>query len=88
MGSNPDKFVTGFSVVNRGCCGIGRNRGQVTCLPFQTPCPNRNKYLFWDAFHPTEKVNIIMAKMAFSGDRCFIYPMNIEQLATLDNRAD
>ncbi|KAJ6291625.1 hypothetical protein OIU76_023664 [Salix suchowensis] len=27
----------GFSVINRGCCGIGRNRGQITCLPFQTP---------------------------------------------------
>ncbi|KAG0487010.1 hypothetical protein HPP92_009105 [Vanilla planifolia] len=38
---NPESY--GFSVVNRGCCGIGRNRGQITCLPLQTPCPNRNK---------------------------------------------
>ncbi|KAE8022306.1 hypothetical protein FH972_008116 [Carpinus fangiana] len=73
----------GFSVVNRGCCGIGRNRGQITCLPFQTPCTNRDEYIFWDAFHPTEKVNIIMARKAFSGDQSFISPMNIEQLANL-----
>jgi phospholipase/lecithinase/hemolysin len=74
----------GFTVVNRGCCGIGRNRGQITCLPFQTPCPNREQYVFWDAFHPTEKVNIIMARKAFSGDQSFISPMNIQQLANLD----
>ncbi|XP_059450182.1 GDSL esterase/lipase At1g71691-like [Corylus avellana] len=73
----------GFTVVNRGCCGIGRNRGQITCLPFQTPCSNRDEYIFWDAFHPTEKVNIIMARKAFSGDQSFISPMNIEQLANL-----
>ncbi|KAF5457082.1 hypothetical protein F2P56_021213 [Juglans regia] len=75
----------GFSVVNRGCCGIGRNRGQITCLPFQTPCSDRDQYVFWDAFHPTEKVNIIMARKGFNGDQTFIYPMNIEQLANLDN---
>ncbi|KAM7278020.1 hypothetical protein ACFE04_005154 [Oxalis oulophora] len=73
----------GFSVVDRGCCGIGRNRGQITCLPFQTPCPNRDQYMFWDAFHPTEAVNVIMGKKAFNGDLRFAYPMNIEQLANL-----
>ncbi|KAB1210926.1 hypothetical protein CJ030_MR6G019683 [Morella rubra] len=78
----------GLTVVNRGCCGIGRNRGQITCLPFQTPCPNREQYVFWDAFHPTEKVNVIMARKAFSGDRTFIYPVNIEQLANLDNETN
>ncbi|KAG8378512.1 hypothetical protein BUALT_Bualt08G0144800 [Buddleja alternifolia] len=73
----------GFSVVNRGCCGIGRNRGQVTCLPFQTPCPNRNRYIFWDAFHPTEAVNVLFGRRAFNGNTNFVYPMNIQQLANL-----
>ncbi|XP_022152509.1 GDSL esterase/lipase At1g71691-like [Momordica charantia] len=73
----------GLSVVNRGCCGIGRNRGQITCLPFQTPCPNRDQYIFWDAFHPTEAVNILMARRAFNGDQSVIYPFNLQQLATL-----
>ncbi|XP_068648878.1 GDSL esterase/lipase At1g71691-like [Aristolochia californica] len=79
---NPRSF--GFSVVDRGCCGIGRNSGQITCLPFQTPCANRNEYVFWDAFHPTAAVNIIVAKMAFSGNNQAAYPMNIQQLANLD----
>ncbi|KAL0456327.1 UNVERIFIED_CONTAM: GDSL esterase/lipase [Sesamum latifolium] len=73
----------GFTVVNRGCCGIGRNRGQITCLPFQTPCPNRNQYIFWDAFHPTEAVNVLFGRRAFYGNRDVVYPMNIQQLARL-----
>ncbi|XP_024963858.1 GDSL esterase/lipase At1g71691-like [Cynara cardunculus var. scolymus] len=73
----------GFRVLNRGCCGIGRNRGQITCLPFQTPCPNRNEYLFWDAFHPTEAVNVLMGKKAFSGTPDVVYPINIQQLANI-----
>ncbi|KAG5576110.1 hypothetical protein H5410_056244 [Solanum commersonii] len=73
----------GFSVINRGCCGIGRNRGQITCLPMQTPCPNRDQYIFWDAFHPTEAVNILFARKAFNGGPDVVYPINIHQLATL-----
>ncbi|XP_068652243.1 GDSL esterase/lipase At1g71691-like [Aristolochia californica] len=73
----------GFSVIDRGCCGIGRNSGQITCLPLQTPCVNRNQYVFWDAFHPTAAVNILLGKMAFSGNNRLSYPMNIQQLANL-----
>uniref|UniRef100_A0A0E0PMM7 GDSL esterase/lipase n=1 Tax=Oryza rufipogon TaxID=4529 RepID=A0A0E0PMM7_ORYRU len=71
----------GFSVVDRGCCGIGRNRGMITCLPFQRPCLNRNTYIFWDAFHPTERVNILLGKAAYSGGADLVHPMNIQQLA-------
>ncbi|XP_073146785.1 GDSL esterase/lipase At1g71691-like [Henckelia pumila] len=73
----------GFSVVNRGCCGIGRNRGQITCLPFQTPCPDRRRYIFWDAYHPTEAVNVLFGQSAFNGNTDFVYPINIQQLANL-----
>ncbi|KAI5655894.1 hypothetical protein M9H77_24687 [Catharanthus roseus] len=79
--NNHDSY--GFSVVNRGCCGIGRNRGQITCLPFQMPCPEREKYIFWDAFHPTEAVNIMFGKNAFNGGKNFVYPFNIQELARL-----
>ncbi|KAM3404176.1 hypothetical protein ACQJBY_007328 [Aegilops geniculata] len=74
-------FNYGFSVVDRGCCGIGRNRGVITCLPFLRPCPNRNTYIFWDAFHPTERVNVLLGKAAYSGGTDLAYPMNIQQLA-------
>ncbi|KAK9162035.1 hypothetical protein Syun_002937 [Stephania yunnanensis] len=75
----------GFEVVDKGCCGVGRNNGQITCLPLQPPCDDRRKYVFWDAFHPTEVANIILAKKAFSSkSRTDAYPINIQQLALLE----
>ncbi|CAM8916983.1 unnamed protein product [Rhodiola kirilowii] len=74
----------GFEVVDKGCCGVGRNNGQITCLPLQMPCRDRKKYLFWDAFHPTEAANTILAKSSFSSRRkSFAYPINIQKLAAL-----
>uniref|UniRef100_A0A7N0V9D9 Uncharacterized protein n=1 Tax=Kalanchoe fedtschenkoi TaxID=63787 RepID=A0A7N0V9D9_KALFE len=74
----------GFEVVDKGCCGVGRNNGQITCLPLQMPCSDRTKYLFWDAFHPTQVANMILAKNSFSSKtQSFAYPINIQQLASL-----
>ncbi|CAI0418768.1 unnamed protein product [Linum tenue] len=70
----------GFEVIDKGCCGVGRNNGQITCLPLQQPCPDRRKYLFWDAFHPTELANVLLAQSSFS-TQSFTYPINIQQLA-------
>ncbi|XP_077229387.1 GDSL esterase/lipase At5g45670-like [Tasmannia lanceolata] len=74
----------GFTVTNAGCCGIGRNNGQITCLPLQTPCPNRDQYIFWDAFHPTEAFNKIFASRAYSAQSSSdAYPIDIRHLAQL-----
>ncbi|WVZ68837.1 hypothetical protein U9M48_017725 [Paspalum notatum var. saurae] len=74
----------GLTVTNRGCCGVGRNNGQVTCLPFQTPCANRNEYLFWDAFHPTEAANILVGRRAYSAALASdVHPVDLRTLAQL-----
>ncbi|XP_027105656.1 GDSL esterase/lipase At1g29670-like [Coffea arabica] len=74
----------GFTVTNRGCCGVGRNNGQITCLPLQTPCRNRNQYLFWDAFHPTEAANTIVGRRAYRAQKSSdAYPIDISRLAQL-----
>ncbi|RLN03340.1 GDSL esterase/lipase [Panicum miliaceum] len=79
--ANPAAF--GFSVVDRGCCGIGRNGGQITCLPFMPPCADRERYVFWDAYHPTAAVNVIIAREAFHGGADVMAPINVGQLARL-----
>ncbi|XP_057464700.1 GDSL esterase/lipase At1g29670-like [Actinidia eriantha] len=82
MISNPASF--GFRVTNAGCCGVGRNRGQITCLPFQTPCINRNAFLFWDAFHPGESANIVIGRRSYSAQSASdAYPIDIRRLAQL-----
>ncbi|XP_041024747.1 GDSL esterase/lipase At5g45670-like [Juglans microcarpa x Juglans regia] len=80
--TSPSSF--GFRVINAGCCGVGRNNGQITCLPYQTPCQNRNEYLFWDAFHPTEAGNTIVGRRAYSAQSASdAYPIDIRRLAQL-----
>ncbi|GLU22780.1 hypothetical protein SLE2022_388290 [Rubroshorea leprosula] len=74
----------GFKVTNAGCCGVGRNNGQITCLPYQTPCQNRDEYVFWDAFHPTEAANAIIARRSYSArSPSDAYPIDIRRLAQL-----
>ncbi|GAB2299036.1 hypothetical protein Dimus_033110 [Dionaea muscipula] len=80
MLDNPSNY--GFRVTNAGCCGVGRNNGQITCLPLQTPCPNRNEYLFWDAYHPTEAANIVIGTRSYRAQSSSdAYPYDIQQLA-------
>ncbi|KAL0700736.1 hypothetical protein Bca4012_056858 [Brassica carinata] len=81
MLNNPAAY--GFSVVDRACCGIGRNQGQITCLPFQNPCSNRSQYLFWDAFHPTQTALSVLVRRAFYGPPIDAYPVNIQQMTLL-----
>lgn len=79
---NPARY--GFTVTNAGCCGVGRNNGQITCLPFQNPCANRNEHLFWDAFHPSEAANVVVARRSYSAEKATdAYPFDINHLAQL-----
>ena len=81
---NSKKVISGFSVADKACCGIGGSYvGQITCLPFQMPCLNRSQYVFWDAFHPAEVANAILAWRAFCGSPTDCYPINVQQMALL-----
>ncbi|ONK68305.1 uncharacterized protein A4U43_C05F9940 [Asparagus officinalis] len=76
--------ANGLEVTNKGCCGVGRNNGQITCLPYQTPCQNRNQYLFWDAFHPSEAFNILIGRRTYSAQSSSdAYPMDVRRLAQI-----
>ncbi|RDX69215.1 GDSL esterase/lipase, partial [Mucuna pruriens] len=78
-----DLSCTGFTVTDTGCCGIGRNLGQITCLPLFVSCEDRDRYLFWDPFHTTEAVNKIVACRAFAGPPFDCYPLNIKLMAQM-----
>ncbi|KAJ8766583.1 hypothetical protein K2173_023830 [Erythroxylum novogranatense] len=52
----------GFDNAAKACCGTGLVEMGYMCNrrnPFT--CSDANKYVFWDAFHPTERTNAIIA---------------------------
>ncbi|KAH7544693.1 hypothetical protein FEM48_Zijuj01G0012800 [Ziziphus jujuba var. spinosa] len=56
--------------------------GQVRCIPFGNTCANRNEYVFWDAFHPTEVASVAFASRAYKALLpTDAYPYDISQLA-------
>lgn len=71
--------VSGFTVTNASCCQTtGMN---VLCDPNQTPCQNRNQYVFWDRFGFTEAFNRFIAFLAYNGSNPdFVYPVSIKTL--------
>lgn len=69
---NPNKY--GFDVADAPCCKIDTQFGQF-CLPNSSLCKDRSKYLFWDAFHPTDAANEVMARAVLSHpDALQFYP--------------
>ncbi|TYI27108.1 hypothetical protein ES332_A05G156300v1 [Gossypium tomentosum] len=72
----------GFMNADSACCRVyGKHGGKLPCIFYARVCPNRTQYVFWDAYHPTEKANFILAKHALDGSRQYISPINIRQLA-------
>eukprot|EP01018_Ginkgo_biloba_P039307 Gb_35590 [translate_table: standard] len=61
MLNDPPKY--GFVSTRRACCGTGLLELGYICnsrTPFT--CSDASKYVFWDAFHPTQKVYQIVAE--------------------------
>ncbi|KAE8696492.1 GDSL esterase/lipase [Hibiscus syriacus] len=63
---------------------VRRNNGQLTCLPFQTPCENRDEYMFWDPFYPSEAANVIFGRRSYRAQSpADAYPVDIRRLSQL-----
>ncbi|KAM0967614.1 hypothetical protein ACFX13_016376 [Malus domestica] len=51
----PQKY--GFKVEDKGCCGTGRIEVVRLCNRLSpNTCNNTREYVFWDSYHPTERV--------------------------------
>ncbi|GLT28801.1 hypothetical protein SLA2020_037070 [Shorea laevis] len=58
---NPTAY--GLKVSNTSCCTVASLGG--LCLPNSKLCSNRDEYVFWDAFHPSDKANEVLAEKVF-----------------------
>ncbi|KAF4370724.1 hypothetical protein F8388_025103 [Cannabis sativa] len=78
-----DNYIKyGFEYQNSSCCCYlaGRFGGLIPCGPSSKVCLDRSKYVFWDAYHPSDASNVIIANHFLDGDTTFISPMNIRKL--------
>ncbi|GAA0141259.1 hydrolase [Lithospermum erythrorhizon] len=53
----------GFTEANKGCCGTGRVETTVFLCNPHSPgtCSNATQYVFWDAVHPSQAANQVLA---------------------------
>ena len=73
---------TGFKNPHSACCYLaGRFGGLIPCFPKSLVCQDRSKYVFWDAYHPSEAANAIIASRLLDGETDDIFPMNVGRLA-------
>ncbi|CAN6906388.1 hypothetical protein F2Q68_00042040 [Brassica cretica] len=71
----------GFKTATKACCGNGgQYAGIVPCGPTSSLCEERDKYVFWDPYHPSEAANVIIAKQLLYGDTKVISPVNLSKL--------
>ncbi|XP_073290852.1 GDSL esterase/lipase At5g33370-like [Primulina huaijiensis] len=83
--SNPRSF--GFTTSKIACCGQGRFNGLGLCTPLSNLCPNRDQYVFWDPFHPSERANRLIVQQIFNGDNNLMHPMNLSTMFPNYSRA-
>ncbi|KAF3783704.1 GDSL esterase/lipase [Nymphaea thermarum] len=60
---NPATY--GFKYANTSCCNVDGTLGGL-CLPNTRLCSSRHDYVFWDAYHPSDAANVVIAEKLFN----------------------
>ncbi|XP_025703352.2 GDSL esterase/lipase At5g33370-like [Arachis hypogaea] len=83
-----DPAPIGLNDVKTACCGnetltltIPPSPIGVACSPQASVCENRDVFLFWDQYHPTEYASSIAALAFFTAGPEFVSPFNFSTLA-------
>lgn len=67
------------------CCGTGPYGGIFTCggtkkVQDYQLCDDAGDYVWWDSFHPTEKIHEQFAKALWNGPPSSVGPFNLQGL--------
>ncbi|KAL6839353.1 hypothetical protein ACP4OV_030850 [Aristida adscensionis] len=81
-----DPTAYGFKTAEEACCGQGPYNGLGLCNPASNLCADRSEYVFWDAYHPTERANHIIAAQFMSGSLDYVSPMNLSTALEIDGK--
>ncbi|MCD7451665.1 hypothetical protein HAX54_012986 [Datura stramonium] len=55
-----------LTVFDSPCCIVSNTTSKGQCVEGQIPCNNRNQYVFFDNFHPTEVANMATARRSYN----------------------
>ncbi|XP_038699395.1 GDSL esterase/lipase At5g33370-like [Tripterygium wilfordii] len=78
-----EPFTFNITEAAKACCGKGSFNGENRCDPDAQVCENREEYLFWDRFHPTQAVARFAARTLYGGSKNVVIPMNFSQLTQI-----
>uniref|UniRef100_A0A0D9XKC8 GDSL esterase/lipase n=1 Tax=Leersia perrieri TaxID=77586 RepID=A0A0D9XKC8_9ORYZ len=84
--SNPAAY--GFATARDACCGQGPNNGLGLCTRLSNLCADRDAYVFWDAYHPTEKASRIIVSQFMKGSLDYVSPLNLSAALEIDAIAE
>ncbi|XP_075512416.1 GDSL esterase/lipase 1-like [Primulina tabacum] len=81
--SNPSNY--GFKEGVNACCGTGPYAGLFTCggtkkVTSYELCDNADEHVWWDSFHPTEKIHQQFADVLWAGPRQVVGPFNLRDI--------
>ncbi|KAL6962071.1 hypothetical protein U1Q18_037025 [Sarracenia purpurea var. burkii] len=79
-----DPISKGFNDTSNPCCEVGVAPMGILCRIWGSTCPNRSINVYFDGLHPTEAVNVLIARNAYSSNLTNeVYPINVKELAQL-----
>lgn len=76
-----DPLALGFVSQDSACCGGGRLGAEADCLPGAKLCADRDRFLFWDRVHPSQRAAMLSAQAYYDGPAEFTAPITFKQLA-------
>jgi phospholipase/lecithinase/hemolysin len=79
--SRTDPKEAGFVSVDSACCGGGRLGAEADCLPGAALCADRDRFLFFDRVHPSQRAAMLSAQAYYDGPAQFTSPISFKQLA-------
>ncbi|KAL5728948.1 hypothetical protein ACHQM5_001967 [Ranunculus cassubicifolius] len=79
--------ANGFNDINNACCevpSLAEGGNGLLCKRNGSTCDDRRGHVFFDGLHPTEKVNCIIARKAWTSRLpTEVYPINVGELVKL-----
>ncbi|KAF6994489.1 hypothetical protein CFC21_011180 [Triticum aestivum] len=79
-----DPAAYGFRTAKEACCGQGPHNGVGLCTAVSRLCANRDQYVFWDSYHPTERANRIIVSQFMTGSLDYVSPLNLSTALHID----